>query len=539
MPKKVTFDVTANTKGAQKGLSNLGKTSGVLAGILSKLGPVGSGISSVLDKLGVKNIDAAAGFGIATAAIGASVAIGERAMDMYVKLGDRIRTYANVTGESADQASRQVQAFDALGVNADVAAAGMFKLAKAANTHAKDLEALGIQIARNKDGTVDLNATLLNAINAYQATGDAAKRDAIILAAFGKSGAAMIPVLETNIAQLKRLQAEVGKVYTQKDLDNIKAYTIAQKEAQHSADEWSLSLGQFLLPKTKAVYDSLNENVYVAKHLDERLIKLTGSTNGTRAAMTEADRELRAEWAAAQSASVAIDELAAAQVRAADAAKAEADAEDTLYNAIHKNLDSHFAYRQALLDLKKAQKDATDAKGKDAEANLRLEEAIFNVSDAALAQAQAQAALSGQTLTTAQEVDVQVGSLKKLEKGLDPKSPLRKEIDAYIRQLQGIPADVSTNVTFTGTVGGKGGAARVHRASGGPVSAGSVYTVGEQGPETLVMGNQGGSIIPNGAGSGSGGVHLHIHGGMFMDHGPTIDAISNALLRYARHRPGS
>lgn len=36
------------------------------------------------------------------------------------------------------------------------------------------------------------------------------------------------------------------------------------------------------------------------------------------------------------------------------------------------------------------------------------------------------------------------------------------------------------------------------RASGGPVRAGEAYTVGERGPETLVMGNQSGHIVPNG-----------------------------------------
>ena len=84
----------------------------------------------------------------------------------------------------------------------------------------------------------------------------------------------------------------------------------------------------------------------------------------------------------------------------------------------------------------------------------------------------------------------------------------------------------------------KGSGARGGRAAGGPVSAGEAYTVGERGPETLVMGSQGGTIIPAGASGGGAAVHLHIHGGMFMDNGPTIDAISNALLRYARHRPG-
>ncbi len=40
------------------------------------------------------------------------------------------------------------------------------------------------------------------------------------------------------------------------------------------------------------------------------------------------------------------------------------------------------------------------------------------------------------------------------------------------------------------------------RASGGPVSPGEAYTVGEQGPEMLVMGNRGGTVVPNGGTTG-------------------------------------
>ena len=47
------------------------------------------------------------------------------------------------------------------------------------------------------------------------------------------------------------------------------------------------------------------------------------------------------------------------------------------------------------------------------------------------------------------------------------------------------------------------GKVNVGRASGGPVMPGSIYTVGEQGPETLVMGrNGGGVVIPNSGGGG-------------------------------------
>src|SRR6185312_17336479 len=120
---------------------------------------VGSGIATVLGKLGFNSVGTAAALGVATGAIAAGVAIGEKAIDMYVSLGDNIRHYIAVTGESAEVASRQVQAFEELGVNSETAAAGMFKLAKAANTNEAALNKLGIEVERNKDGTVDLNAT--------------------------------------------------------------------------------------------------------------------------------------------------------------------------------------------------------------------------------------------------------------------------------------------------------------------------------------------------------------------------------------------
>jgi hypothetical protein len=45
-----------------------------------------------------------------------------------------------------------------------------------------------------------------------------------------------------------------------------------------------------------------------------------------------------------------------------------------------------------------------------------------------------------------------------------------------------------------------GGGPGDRRASGGPVMAGQTYTVGEHGPETLVMGGGSGTVLPNGGG---------------------------------------
>ena len=47
------------------------------------------------------------------------------------------------------------------------------------------------------------------------------------------------------------------------------------------------------------------------------------------------------------------------------------------------------------------------------------------------------------------------------------------------------------------SIGGFLGGLFGKRASGGPVSAGGAYLVGERGPEILQMGSKGGNIIPN------------------------------------------
>src|SRR6476660_2822014 len=101
MPRKVEVDVVANTKQATKALGDFSKSSQLLQGVLGKLGVVGQGISSVLDKFTGKSLDMTAVLGVGSAAVGAAVAIGEKAIGMYVDLGDKVRTYAVLTGQSA------------------------------------------------------------------------------------------------------------------------------------------------------------------------------------------------------------------------------------------------------------------------------------------------------------------------------------------------------------------------------------------------------------------------------------------------------
>lgn len=69
-----------------------------------------------------------------------------------------------------------------------------------------------------------------------------------------------------------------------------------------------------------------------------------------------------------------------------------------------------------------------------------------------------------------------------------------------------------------GSAIGSAASALGYRAAGGPVSGGSPYIVGEQGPELFVPGMSG-SIVPNGSMGGGGGssITVNINGGMITE----------------------
>lgn len=74
----------------------------------------------------------------------------------------------------------------------------------------------------------------------------------------------------------------------------------------------------------------------------------------------------------------------------------------------------------------------------------------------------------------------------------------------------------------------------VPRALGGSVLPGNIYTVGERGPETLVMGARGGSVIPNSAHHGGGGnVYVTVMGSIQTERSLVL-AIKEGIRRSDR-----
>lgn len=505
------------------------KKIGDLSGRLGGLGPIGEKAGSAINALQGALTST---LGPVTMAAGALLGLGGLVFsgtEKYLGLAKAVKGYMARTGESADVASRQIQAFSELGVGADVAGAAMFKLSKAIETTPKKLEALGIEVARDTKGGVDLNETFLNLIDTWNATGDTAKRNQILFTAFGKAGATMIPVFQEGTKRLRELEAAVRVVMTDKDIEQAHKYELAVKQNKASWDAFWENLGRHVVPVMYEVSNSFNRQEYVMKRLKElgydniKANQMWADSNHLLASSNNQVVEgLKKQWDADQKAQSALDELTAAHKRAADAAKEQEQALVDLDAEQRLNADASLRLAHDQLALEKSAKNvdaAQDALTKSikqygpaseeaAAASLALREAQLADVDAVVRLAQDQETLAeklakagGAVMSATEKHDGYLSILQKLEATLAPDSLLRSQLDAYIQELLSVPANISTMLSLdsvaTRLAAGLSRTSRA-RAGGGEVGAGQSYTVGEEGPETLVMGPASlGYIIPN------------------------------------------
>jgi hypothetical protein len=113
---------------------------------------------------------------------------------------------------------------------------------------------------------------------------------------------------------------------------------------------------------------------------------------------------------------------------------------------------------------------------------------------------------------------------------------LNKEIGNAVAMLAALRDAMNGTVGLGSNVAG-GNAVLPGRANGGPVSAGTAYTVGERGPETFVP-NTSGTIIPHGAGNTTnmGSITIIVNG--VGDPKKTADAIALRLASYGSQYQG-
>jgi hypothetical protein len=212
----------------------------------------------------------------ATAAGAALVGLAAKGVASFVELGQKTLDLQRRTGATAEAASGLVSAMSGVGISSDQAASALFKLAR--GIAGAELEKFGVTVARTATGGVDLQETLLGIADAYTGTTDPARRAQLLVAAFGKSGADLIPILErgrAGIADLFAEAARTGQIMNQEDVNRAENFRLAMEGLHVAVERLERGVGGALVPALTDLANSLANAIDRAGELAERLSNIT------------------------------------------------------------------------------------------------------------------------------------------------------------------------------------------------------------------------------------------------------------------------
>ena len=554
--ERISVVIDVATDKASQALGGFRKSVNEAEGFTGKLkagvGSLGSTFTSF--------ISSPAGAATAVSAVGAVMV---KTAGMAADLGLEVGKLADSTGLSTEAASRWLEVGGDLGLTADKTAGLIEKMTQNLGKSPEKFKELGIEVQYAADGTADMNATLLGAIEGLNKIKDPTARAAAAASLFGKSWADASELITAGADSVKKKLSEVAdvKVLSADKVAQAREFRDTMDKLTDAGEELALTLGQTLLPAITRIADGLSKVAtavgpaveglgYVMDEVDSAFADTGGLLHSVgdglieMAKANEASIEVAARAGLAQSLeAAALEATTTAATQSAAAAQALADVQQTLTDKALAAVAGMYDVESATLvaNEKYAAYTQTIADGDATLSQLRQQQ---------IDQAQGYADIAAKIAEEqGVEADSRAGIALQIAALEDMKAKyplLADEIQRYIDKLNSIPHDVHTTVTTnlvtTGTTARVGDIAQ--RAAGGPVSANTPYVVGEVGPELFVPGASG-NIIPAGktaammSGGGSGGatINITVNAGLGTD-GVALGRVLVKAIKDAEGRDG-
>jgi hypothetical protein len=216
-----------------------------------------------------------AGFGAATEfikanamAVGASagaalVGLAVKGIGAFQDLALSASKFSDATGIAVEDASRWTEVAGDMGVEAGSVQGAMVKMSRAIYDGSSSFKDLGAQIEYTKDGTVDVNKTFLNTIEALKNVKDPTERAALATKVLGKSWTDLAELINTGSDELQKSLSSVSdaKVINPEEVERAKKLREAQDALGDSLEELSITLGQKLVPALAETASALSKVV--------------------------------------------------------------------------------------------------------------------------------------------------------------------------------------------------------------------------------------------------------------------------------------
>lgn len=427
-----------------------------------------------------------------------------KAIGQFQDLAISSGKFADATGLSVEEASRFIEVGGDIGIEAGAIETAIGKMNKVLGGTPKVFQELGVEIAKTGTGATDVNQTFLNVIDRLNSIKDPAQRAAAASQLLGKGWQSMAEMIGMGSDELSKSLGQVSdaKVIDEGELKKARDFRAAMDNLNDKVEELSLTLGEELVPSLIAAADGIIMVADAAtfeiggvssasgglSNLSKIYDKLTGNTEAAAVALSTFGRRQTDVYSDMNRLNEAIDDEQDGVAKLT-----------TEWQTLLGTLDTTEAFanlEESLGAVYEAGIKAFGGGAKEvAEYEQQVRDHIRAVADLAIA------------------LDLTFGEQNKLKIFVDTGD--LAAADKYLERIQkGFGVDLGFGVAIQGA-----------RASGGPVSGGSSYIVGERGPEIFTPSGSG-MISANGAG-GTTNVTVNVQGA-------DPNAVVQALQRYVR-----
>jgi hypothetical protein len=210
---KLVVDVVASN--AKSELGNLKSKINDAEGGFNKFKAAGGGAMDFLRSNALLAVGGVAAVG------GAAAEMATKSVRAFQDTALKAGEFSDATGLSVDAASRLVEVSGDIGVSSDAVQTALGKMSKQLGTNQAAFKAYGVEVAHAKDGTVDIQQTFLNAVDALHKIPDPAERAAAAAKIFGKGWQSMAELIGMSSADIQTAMKGVSSAQAISD-DELK-----------------------------------------------------------------------------------------------------------------------------------------------------------------------------------------------------------------------------------------------------------------------------------------------------------------------------
>jgi tetratricopeptide (TPR) repeat protein len=251
-------------KSAEAGFKNFKAKVAEAEGGMGKL-KAGFGAASDFIKANATTLAASAGAALVGLAI--------KGIGAFQDLALAASKFADATGLAVEDASRWTEVAGDMGVEAGSVQGAIVKMSRAIYDGSTAFQDLGAQIEYTKDGTVDVNKTFLNTIQALKNVKDPTERAALATKVLGKSWTDLAELINVGSDELQKSLADVSdaKVINPEEVERAKRLREAQDALGDSLEELSITLGQKLVPALAETANALSKVIDFTVNTDTKV----------------------------------------------------------------------------------------------------------------------------------------------------------------------------------------------------------------------------------------------------------------------------